>query len=149
MSVYIIIISSLNSRREALNIWKRKLGSSGTYNKLIEIFERAGYESYADSVRRIDREINNDGCSLLMLSQPNMYQQFKSPSQDEGDSPLPQPLTYPPLIPLNPSSELTPLQLSPEEQYVLINQATAEKLPEGEQEVIPWMNFYHRKRKAH
>ena len=47
---------SLNSRREALNMWKRKLGSNGTYNKLIEVFERAGYKSYADSVIRIMSE---------------------------------------------------------------------------------------------
>ena len=37
-------------------MWKRKLGSSGTYNKLIEVFERAGYKSYADSVIRIMSE---------------------------------------------------------------------------------------------
>jgi hypothetical protein len=37
-------------------MWKRKLGSRGTYNKLIEIFELAGYKSYADSVIRIMSE---------------------------------------------------------------------------------------------
>jgi hypothetical protein len=37
-------------------MWKRKLGSSGTYNKLIEIFECAGFKSYADSVIRIMSE---------------------------------------------------------------------------------------------
>ena len=52
----IILFPSLNSRREALNMWKRRLGSSGTYNKLIEVFERAGYKNYADSVIRIMSE---------------------------------------------------------------------------------------------
>ena len=47
---------SLNSRREALKMWKRKLGSSGTYNKLIEVFERAGYKSYADNVVKVMSE---------------------------------------------------------------------------------------------
>ena len=50
------IILSLNSRREALKMWKRKLGSSGTYNKLIEVFERAGYKSYADNVVKVMSE---------------------------------------------------------------------------------------------
>ena len=46
----------LNSRREALKMWKRKLGSSGTYNKLIKVFERAGYKSYADNVIKVMSE---------------------------------------------------------------------------------------------
>ena len=37
-------------------MWKRKLGSSGTYNKLIEVFEHAGYKTYADSIIRIMSE---------------------------------------------------------------------------------------------
>ena len=37
-------------------MWKRKLGSSGTYNKLIEVFERAGYKSYADNVIKVMSE---------------------------------------------------------------------------------------------
>lgn len=37
-------------------MWKRKLGSGGTYNKLIEVFELAGYKSYAESVIRIMSE---------------------------------------------------------------------------------------------
>ena len=119
-------------------MWKQKLGSSGTYNKLIEVFEHAGYKGYADSIRKIVLDIhetNNDECLQLMLSQPN-----KPLSHDEEDPPLSQPLTYPSLEPLNPSPQLIPLQLSPEEHYVLINEVTAEKLPEGEQEGIPWMN---------
>ena len=123
-------------------MWKQKLGSSGTYHKLIEVFERAGYESYADSVRRtvhdneIDYEINNDEYSRLMLPQTNTDPLFP---------PLSQPLTYPALIPLNSSPQLTPHQPSPEEHYVLINSAIAEKLPEGEQILYNgtrrWVNF--------
>jgi hypothetical protein len=37
-------------------MWKVRLGCSGTYNKLIKIFERAGYKSYAGSVIRIVSE---------------------------------------------------------------------------------------------
>ena len=51
-----LITSTLDFRREALNTWKRKLGSNATYSKLIEVFERAGYKNYADSVVRIMSE---------------------------------------------------------------------------------------------
>ena len=33
--------------------WKQKLGSSATYSNLIGLFERAGYQNYADTVRNI------------------------------------------------------------------------------------------------
>ena len=33
--------------------WKQRTGSKATYNKLIKIFERAGYQNGADRVRRI------------------------------------------------------------------------------------------------
>ena len=33
--------------------WKQKLGSSATYNNLIGVFERAGYQGYADVVRGV------------------------------------------------------------------------------------------------
>ena len=41
-----------NYRREALEIWKQKLGSP-TYNDLIGVFERAGYDDYVGSVKEI------------------------------------------------------------------------------------------------
>jgi hypothetical protein len=36
-----------------LEKWKLKLGSSATYNTLIGVFERAGYQEYADIVRTL------------------------------------------------------------------------------------------------
>ena len=41
-------------RREALGIWKSRLGSRATYRALIEVFFKAGRLDYADAV-----------CSLL------------------------------------------------------------------------------------
>ena len=35
------------------DIWKQRLGSSVTYSNLIGVFERAGYQGYADTVRSI------------------------------------------------------------------------------------------------
>lgn len=40
--------------------WKQKLGSSATYNNLIGVFERAGYKSYADTVRDIMKNVQTD-----------------------------------------------------------------------------------------
>ena len=33
--------------------WKQKLGSNATYSNLIVVFERAGCQEYADTVRRL------------------------------------------------------------------------------------------------
>jgi pentatricopeptide repeat protein len=43
-------------RREALGIWKSRLGSGATYRALIEVFFKAGRLDYADAV-----------CDLLMI----------------------------------------------------------------------------------
>ena len=43
-----------DDRREALGIWKSRLGSGATYRALIEVFFKAGRLDYADAV-----------CSLL------------------------------------------------------------------------------------
>ena len=40
-------------RREALHLWKQKLGSRATYTNLIGVFERAGRKDYADLVRQM------------------------------------------------------------------------------------------------
>ena len=45
-----------HDRREALRIWKSRLGSGATYRALIEVFFKAGKLDYADAV-----------CSLLTL----------------------------------------------------------------------------------
>ena len=49
----IIIVSSLFTRRAALEMWKQKLGSAATYSNLIGVFERAGYQGYADTVYKV------------------------------------------------------------------------------------------------
>ena len=49
----IIIVSSLFTRRAALEMWKQKLGSTATYSSLIGVFERAGYQGYADTVYKV------------------------------------------------------------------------------------------------
>ena len=49
----IIIVSSLFTRRAALEKWKQKFGSTATYSNLIGVFERAGYQGYADTVRKV------------------------------------------------------------------------------------------------
>ena len=53
-------------RRAALEKWKQKLGSKATYGNLIGVFERAGYQGYADSVRSIVEGANHTG------QQPNL-----------------------------------------------------------------------------
>jgi hypothetical protein len=40
-------------RREALEMWKQKHGSSATYKNLFGAFQRAYYPNYADDVRQI------------------------------------------------------------------------------------------------
>ena len=53
--------------RGALEKWKQNLGCQATYQKLIEVFESAGYQGYAEFVRNI----NFDEClrklKLLIL----------------------------------------------------------------------------------
>ena len=46
-------ISFLFTRRAALETWKQRLGPNATYNNLIGVFERAGYQGYASTVRDI------------------------------------------------------------------------------------------------
>ena len=121
------IFHSIIPRREALRMWKEKLGSGGTYKKLLEVFKRAGYETYADNVRRTVQ----DG-DIAVLFQTETYPFLKPQSDDEDDPALSQPLSYPSLKPLCPSPQFTPIQLSPQDYYVLINPAIAENLPEGE-----------------
>ena len=41
------------SRREALEKWKQACGSEATYLNLIGVFQRAGYQKYADTVQSI------------------------------------------------------------------------------------------------
>ena len=97
-------------RREALILWKQKLGSSATYNELIRAFERAGYKEYADNVRKV--------------VQPQDYDdEMDSSSSDEDCFSSSQPPTY-----LEPSSPVD-MQLSKPESYLLMdNPAAGEKI---------------------
>ena len=38
-------------RREALLMWKQRLGYRATYRKLIKVFEDADYNGYAETVK--------------------------------------------------------------------------------------------------
>ena len=101
-------------------IWKQKLGSSATYNKLIRVFEHAGYKNYADNVRKIVTVYRNSETD-------------DSSTSSEESFPLPQPQTYPLLKSLNPPSPTdTELPSHEPETYLLIDPAVAESLPEGE-----------------
>ena len=44
---------TLDTRREALEMWKKARGPEATYINLIGVFERAGYQDYADAVRKL------------------------------------------------------------------------------------------------
>ena len=98
-------------RREALKIWKQRSGSSATYKKLINIFERAGYCDYAENVRRtvhvVESETDDSICSDEVISQPQ---------------------TYPHIKPLTPPSS-PKADLSPSQEFSLIGAATARGLP--------------------
>ena len=72
-----------------MKLWKQRLGSDATYNKLIGVFEHAGYKHYAENIRRI------------MQCQENCKEVCDSDS-DEDCFPPPQPQTYPNDKPLSP-----------------------------------------------
>ena len=100
-------------RREALDIWKRKLGSDATYMRLINVFERAGFQNTAEIVRSIVCEDESEEDS------------------SDYDEPIPQPETYPnvqiyPLPSLKHSKRVSSC-----DEYVLINSVTANTLPKG------------------
>ena len=108
-----------------MHIWKRRLGSDATYQKLIDIFECAGYRTYAEIVKSTvcGDESETDDCS-------------------DYDEPLPQPETYPHLQTCPPSPPtLSPRRLSSCDEYLLVNQATAHGLPEGENCIIIVINL--------
>ena len=95
-------------RREALKLWKQKLGSDATYNKLIRVFEHAGYKRYAENIGRI------------MQCQENCKEICDSNS-DEDCFPPPQPQTYPNHEPLSPVDIPDPQIL---ESYINLDPAT-------------------------
>lgn len=67
--------------------WKQKLGSSATYNNLIDVFERAGYQDYVDAVRKlvqpkISHEMEHS--SKLNLIAPQLSQEPVFPELPES-----------------------------------------------------------------
>ena len=68
------LIYFLLYRREALHYWKQRNGTKATYRRLIRVFEQAGYQGYADEVRRIaqlsDSETDDSSGSGEEQSQP-------------------------------------------------------------------------------
>ena len=52
---------SCTGRRQALSIWKCRLGNRATYKALIEVFMKAGRLDYADFVRGILKDISGNG----------------------------------------------------------------------------------------
>jgi hypothetical protein len=99
-------------RREALSI---KLGSEATYQRLMNIFERADFQNCAEIVRSIICEDESE-----------------ADDSSDNDEPIPQPETYPD-VQLNP-------QLSPKfsrsgsscDEYILKNPSSASDVPKGE-----------------
>ena len=97
-------------------MWKQRLGSDATYQKLINVFECAGYRTYADIVRNTicDAESEMDDSS-------------------DYEEPIPQPETYPRLkINPPPSPKLSPCRFSSCDEYLLVNPTIAQDLPKGE-----------------
>ena len=97
-------------------MWKQRLSSEATYQKLINVFERAGYCTYADIVRNTvcDAESEMDDFS-------------------DYEEPIPQPETYPHLKICPPSPpKLSSRKRSTLDEYLLVNPTTARGLPEGE-----------------
>ena len=59
-------------RREALNLWKRRLGSAATYKAMIEVFIKAGTPEYAEFVCGLLKDIGTSGklhdiCSATLI----------------------------------------------------------------------------------
>ena len=101
MLCHALLLLLYHFRRAALQQWKQKLGSGATYNKLISVFERAGYKNYADEVRKIVSDDNSDSDSsgnedsALALPQPPTFPHLS----------LPSPIQLPPDLPEHSSHE--------------------------------------------
>ena len=88
-------------------MWKERTGSKATYSKLIKIFERAGYQSIADNVRRIAQVSDSESDD-------------SSGSGDE-QTPLEQPSTYPSSQQQQVLSQRSPAVPKPTEMFVIID----------------------------
>ena len=108
--------------------WKQKLGSSATYNNLIGVFERAGYKSYADTVKNLMKNVEIDADNSDRITR----NQTPPPSEQS----LPQLPVFPP----------EPEQVSEPPQYAIA--AGVKLLQEDDQlgtkEVVSIWGYRHR-----
>ena len=102
-------------RREALYIWKQRLGSEATYQRLMNVFERADFQIFAEIVRSIICEDESE-----------------ADDSSDYDEPIPQPETYPNIQVNPPSSTKLSRRISSFDEFLLINPATANDVPKGE-----------------
>ena len=126
IALYACIISAdyFSLRKAALLLWKQQLGSRATYNKLISVFDHAGYKAYSENVRKF-------ACASDSETDDS--------SGNEDSFPSPQPPTYPCLKPQDsptPTELSLPEQSVPESYYILIHQAVLKSFPEGEKHNI-------------
>ena len=97
-------------------MWKQKLGLEATYRRLINVFERAGFQNYAEIVRSIVCE-----------------EESEIEDSSDYDEPIPQPETYPKVQLNPPQAPKLSRYVSSYDEYILINPAThANNLPKGE-----------------
>ena len=108
-------------RREALYIWKRRLGSEATYQRLMNVFERADFQNYAEIIRSIVCEDESE---------------VDDSSSSDYDEPIPQPETYPNVQSNPPPSPKLSRCTSSCDEFLLINPATANNFPKGEYSVF-------------
>jgi hypothetical protein len=94
-----------------LYTWKTRNGSKATYAKLIKIFEKAGYKTYADKVRRIAHISNSD----------------TDDSNGSGEEDHPQSQTYPDYKPYALPQVPQPMTSESTEVYVMVEKENVSK----------------------
>ena len=94
--------------------WKQRNGTKATYSRLIKIFERAGYKTYADAVKR--------------TAQLSESESEESSGSGEEHSKLEQPDAYPPYQQKKSLRHLTPAKPKSSETYMIMHD---KNLPEG------------------
>ena len=97
-------------------MWKQRLGSEATYRRLINVFERAGFQNCAEIVRSIVCE-----------------EESEIDDSSDYDEPILQPETYPKVQLNPPKAPKLSRHVSSCDEYLLINPAThTNNLPKGE-----------------
>ena len=78
-----------------MELWKQKQGNNATYNNLIHLFEHAGYQVFADAVKKLEPNIEN-------VSR-NLFSKYDTLSLSPPSSP---PLPQQPVFPITSSTVL-------------------------------------------